>query len=152
MKIKPATKKDLSVISDWFSNKTEARHWGGPSIPFPFDLEDLKNAISWNEAESYAFFDELNQIIGFAQLFHKYGYNHLGRIAIAPNLRGKGMGYKLMETLITSTSGDGSDYSLFGYNTNVPAKKLYERIGFEIRDYPEGKEPIDGCVFMVKKT
>lgn len=151
MKIKQATEKDLSVISGWFSNKTEARNWGGPLIPFPLDLEELKIAISWHEANSYTFLNELDQVIGFAQVFHKFGYKHLGRITISPSLRGKGLGYELMETLINYTADNDLDYSLFVYDVNIPAKKLYERIGFEIHAYPEERERIEGCVFMVKK-
>lgn len=152
MKVKQATKEDLSVISSWFSNKTEAINWGGPSIPFPLDLEELKIAISWDEADSYAFINEFDHVIGFAQVFYKFGYKHLGRITISPNLRGKGMGYELMDTLINSTIDNGLDYSLFVYNVNVPAKRLYENIGFEIHDYPEEREHIEGCLFMVKKS
>ena len=62
------------------------------------------------------------------------------------------MGYELMETLINYTVSNDLDYSLFVYNVNVPAKKLYEKIGFGIHAYPEGREHIEGCVFMVKKT
>lgn len=152
MKIKQATEEDLSVISGWFSNITEATNWGGPSIPFPLELEKLKIAISWDEACSYAFINELSHVIGFAQVFYKFGCKHLSRIVISPRLRGKGMGYELMDTLIHSIANDGLDSSLFVYNVNVPAKKLYENIGFEIQDYPEEREHIEGCVFMVKKT
>jgi hypothetical protein len=87
VKIKEATEEDLSVISEWFSNRTEAINWGGPSIPFPLDLGELKLAISWDEADSYAFINELGHVIGF-----------------------------------------------------------------EIHDYPEEREHIGGCLFMIKKT
>ena len=152
MKIKQATEEDLSVISGWFLNKTEAINWGGPSIPFPLDLEKLKLAINWDDSDSYAFINELDHVIGFARVFYKFGYKHLARITISPSLRGKGVGYELMDTLINFTEDNGLDYSLFVYNVNVPAKKIYKNIGFETHDYPKEREHIEGCLFMVKKT
>ncbi len=150
MKIKQANEEDLSQISGWFSTEAEATRWGGPSIPFPLDLEKLKVAISWNDTDSYAFINQTGHLIGFAQVFHRFGYKHLGRIVISPNMRGKGIGYKLMNTLIESTANDGLDYSLFVYGNNSPAKKLYENLGFLAHDYPDKIDHIEGCLFMVK--
>lgn len=152
MIIKLATEKDLIQVFAWIPSETEAKKWGGPLIPFPLDLENLKIAISWKHENSYAFINEMGILIGFAQVLNKYGYKHFARIIVSPNSRGKGLGYKLMNTLINSTANNCLDYSLFVFENNSPAKKLYENLGFVIHDYPDEIEYIEGCLFMVKKT
>lgn len=55
-----------------------------------------------------------------------------------------------MEALLDSVSETDSSFSLFVYDKNIPAKRLYERLGFEVRTYSEGRHEIKGCSFMVK--
>ncbi len=152
MKIRPANEQDLSELAGWFLTETEARNWGGPSIHFPLSLEQLKIDIEWDVADSYALIDESGNLLGFAQAFNKFGYKHLGRIVISPEMRGKKMGYKLMAALLNSTGIDGVSFSLFVYQHNIPAKNLYENLGFVVQAYPDGQPEIKGCIFMVKKN
>ena len=144
MKIRPANEQDLTELSGWFLTESEAKNWGGPSIHFPLSLEQLKIDIEWDVAQSYALVDEGGSLLGFAQVFDKFGCKHLGRIVVSPEMRGKKLGYKLMAALLTSASRDGVSFSLFVYEDNIPAKSLYESIGFEVRAYPEGKPEIKG--------
>jgi len=57
-----------------------------------------------------------------------------------------------MAALLDSAGTDDVSFSLFVYEDNIPAKSLYESIGFEVRAYPEGQPEIKDCIFMVKKT
>ena len=57
----------------------------------------------------------------------------LGHIAIAPELRSKGHGQKLMEHLMSSTFLDSGDYfALDVSELNPRAQALYERLGFVV--------------------
>ena len=152
MKIRPANEQDLAELSGWFLTESEVKNWGGPSIHFPLSLEQVKIDIEWDIAQSYALVDEGGSLFGFAQVFDKFGCKHLGRIVVSPEMRGRKLGYKLMAALLNSASKDGVSFSLFVYEDNIPAKSLYESIGFEIRAYPEGQPEIKDCVFMVKET
>ncbi len=67
-------------------------------------------------------------------------------------MRGRKLGYKLMAALLDSAGTDDVSFSLFVYEDNIPAKSLYESIGFEVQAYPEGQPEIKGCIFMVKET
>jgi [ribosomal protein S18]-alanine N-acetyltransferase len=151
VKIRPANEQDLAELSGWFLTETEAKYWGGPSIHFPLSLEQLKIDIEWDVADSYALVDEGGNLLGFAQAFNKFGCKHLGRIVISPEMRGRKLGYKLMAALQNSAARDGVSFSLFVYEDNIPAKSLYENIGFEVQVYPEGIQEIKGCIFMVRK-
>ena len=152
MKIRPANEQDLAELSGWFLTESEAKNWGGPSIHFPLSLEQLKIDIEWDVAQSYALVDKGDNLLGFAQAFNKFGYKHLGRIVVSPEMRGRKLGYKLMAALLNSVGTDGVSFSLFVYEDNIPAKSLYENIGFVVQSYPDGQPEIKCCIFMVKKT
>ena len=152
MKIRLANEQDLLELSGWFLTESEAKNWGGPSINFPLSLVQLKIDIEWNVAHSYALVDKDGDLIGFAQVFNKFGYKHLGRIVVSPKMRGRKLGYKLMVALLNSASKNDVNFSLFVYEDNIPAKRLYESIGFEAQAYPEGRPEIKNCLFMVKET
>jgi ribosomal-protein-alanine N-acetyltransferase len=152
VKIRPASEKDLMKLSGWFLTESEAKFWGGPSIHFPLSLKQLKIDIDWGISHSYALVDGGDNLLGFAQAFNKFGYKHLGRIIVSPKMRGRKLGYKLMATLLSFIRTKDMSFSLFVYADNLPAKNLYESIGFEARSYPDGKPEIKDCIFMVKET
>jgi len=152
VKIRPAKEQDLPKLSGWFLTESEAKNWGGPSIHFPLSLEQLKIDIEWDVAQSYALVDKGDNLLGFAQAFNKFGYKHLGRIVVSPEMRGRKLGYKLMAALLNSVGTDGVSFSLFVYEDNIPAKSLYENIGFVVQAYPDGQPEIKCCIFMVKET
>ena len=152
MKIRTANEHDLVGVISWFLTETEVKTWGGPKIHFPLSLDQLKIDIEWDVAESYAFIDELGNLLGFAQVLNKFGFKHLGRIAISPEMRGKKLGYELMTALLNLTFIEGVGFSLFVYKDNIPAKKLYDSLGFAVQEYPNEQPKIKGCIFMVKKT
>lgn len=151
MKLRPATEQDLLELTTWFSNETDVKTWAGPSIRFPFKLKQLKSDLQWDVAKSFSLVDKNENLLGFAQAFNRFGCNHLGRIVICPRLRGKKLGHKLMAALIDTTAMKGVNFSLFVYEDNVPAKTLYDNLGFIVQPIPEGCPEIEGCVFMVKK-
>jgi len=152
VKIRPANEQDLAELSGWFLTEAETKNWGGPSIHFPLSLEQLKIDIEWDVAQSYALVDEGGNLLGFAQAFNKFGCKHLGRIVLSPEMRGTKLGYKLMAALLNSVGTDGVSFSLFVYADNIPAKNLYESIGFVVQAYPQGQPEIKGCIFMIKET
>ena len=150
MYLRQATENDLEKLSGWFSSKSEVKNWGGASIHLPLTLKQLKIDIEWNSAQSLALIDN-NDLIGFAQFFDKFGFKHLGRIVVSPEMRGKRIGYTLMAALLDFAGTPEINFSLFVYEDNIPAKKLYESIGFKIRAYPEGEQESKERLFMVKE-
>jgi len=152
MNIRRANDKDLLELLSWFFTEADVKNWGGPLIHFPLSIKQLKIDIEWNMASSYAFLGQGGELIGFAQVFNKYGFRHLGRIVVSPLMRGKKIGIKLMNALLESAKEDNLSFSLFVYDTNIPAKRLYERLGFEEKNYPKERQEVSGCSFMVKKT
>ena len=74
--IRPSNEQDLLIMLHWFQTEAEVKKWGGPSIHFPLNLEQLKKDIEWESADSYSFVDETNQFVGFSQVFNKFGCKH----------------------------------------------------------------------------
>jgi ribosomal protein S18 acetylase RimI-like enzyme len=151
MKIRPATEEDLIELSRWFLSESEAKEWGGPSIHFPFSVDQLNKDIEWDVVDSYAMIDENDNLLGFAQACNKFGCKHLKRIVVSPEMRGKRVGFEFMTTLLNATTLAGVNFSLFVYQDNIPAKKLYDRLGFVAQPYPDGQQEIQDCIFMVRK-
>ncbi len=152
MRIEKATIENLNVICSWFKTEAEVKLWGGPSLTFPLELEKVKKTIEWYDSNSYSFFNEKNFLIGFAQVFDKFGCKHLSRIVLTPALRGKKISHELLKLLIDSTKNGQSCYSLFVYEQNISALKLYKRLGFSRHKYPNEIENKEGCIFMVRRT
>lgn len=149
VELRQSENSDLETLSTWFDNELDARCWGGPSISFPFLIENLKKEIQWAVNRSYSLVEN-ESLVGFAQIAHKFGCNHICRVLIKPDLRGKGLGKKLMESVFESTKSDNRNYSLFVYEENAAATKLYKTLGFHVEPHPEAQANMDKCLFMVK--
>ncbi len=143
MQIRRAAEDDLIRVASWFSTAAEATRWGGPLIPFPLVLAELKVAMEWGAAEAYVL--EADELLGFAQVSDKFGYRHLSRIAIAPEMRGQGLGRELLQRLMQPAQS----YALFVYADNAPAIRLYQKLGFVSHAHP--RDFVEGCLFMVKR-
>ncbi len=152
MKIRPANEEDLKTIRHWFRTEAEAISWAGPSIHFPITIKQLKIDIDWDMADAYRLVDENDITIGFCQVADRFGCKHISRIAIAPEVRGQKLSYQLMNLLRQEIATPDTKLSLFVYEDNIPAKRLYEKLGFVVHSYPEDKKELEGCVFMVKET
>ncbi len=149
MPIRLATELDLDILAAWFQSEHEAKTWGGPGIRYPILSQQLKDDIQWHNSRCYVLTHQTEQVVGFAQVSKRYGYQHLGRIGISPAMRGQSLGYQfLMELLDTVEAANG--FSLFVYADNVPARKLYEKLGFVVSEYPREQAEIEGCLFMVR--
>jgi ribosomal protein S18 acetylase RimI-like enzyme len=59
-----------------------------------------------------------------------YGREQLGGIIVLPELRGRGYGRQVVTELAASVLAGGKGVSLFVKKGNVPARRLYESLGF----------------------
>ena len=151
MKIRLSTEEDLKEIIQWFPTLIEARKWGGPSVKFPINLIQLKIDLDWESGGSYCLVDENDKLIGFCHVYDRFGFKHLSRIAISPAMRGLGHSYKLMHMIQKEVFEPGTKLSLYVYENNTPAKRLYVNLGFCVSAYPENTDEIKECIFMVKE-
>ena len=149
MKLRKSEEIDLTTLSTWFNSQYEATRWGGPKIRYPIELAQLKEDLQWGTARSYSLVDN-NELAGFAQMFDRFGFNHLGRVAIHPEKRGQKLGHRLVSSILELNHVAHKNFSLFVYEDNPAAIKLYQNLEFEFHPYPEGVPNKKGSLFMVK--
>ena len=137
-----------SDIVKWTNEKGKdfLEQWAGKSLDFPLterQIDDLKNI--------YSIFCE-NEFVGIIQKIRKEHDNiHIGRFLINPELTGKGLGKKALTEFINLIfqDDDVNSITLNVFDYNAGAKKLYEKVGFEVVNVTEN--PMKKYMMIMKK-
>jgi ribosomal protein S18 acetylase RimI-like enzyme len=141
----------LPELMTWFPDREACTVWGGPGFRFPFSADTFREDTKLDRLSTWALLDDDRALAGFGQYYLRAGRCHLGRLAIAPGMRGLGLGSTLVRELCRVGSADvGVDsYSLFVMPGNERALRLYQRLGFAAVAYPEPAPMFEDCVYMV---
>lgn len=141
----------LPELMSWFPDRRSCETWGGPHFRFPFTDASFREDAKLDSLPSWALVPESGALAGFGQYYQRLGRCHLGRLAIAPHLRGGGLGSRLIHELSErgKTELGVESLSLFVHPDNERALRLYERLGFSVVQYPEPLSGLDGCTYMV---
>ena len=135
-------------IVKWTNEKGKGflEQWAGKSLDFPLtesQIDDLKDI--------YSIFCE-NEFVGIIQKIRKEIDNiHIGRFLINPELIGKGLGKKALIEFINLIFQDENvnSITLNVFDYNAGAKKLYEKVGFEVVNVTEN--PMKKYMMIMKK-
>jgi len=87
-----ATETHAQQIMTWFPDEHSCRIWGGPAFRFPFRLETFLTDSKLADLPSYVLIREPAELCAFGQFYLRAGRCHLGRLAVAPTQRGRGLG------------------------------------------------------------
>ena len=125
-------------IVKWTNEKGKdfLEQWAGKSLDFPLtesQIDDLKDI--------YSIFCE-NEFVGIIQKIRKERENiHIGRFLINPELTGKGLGKRALIEFINLIfqDEDVNSITLNVFDYNAGAKKLYEKVGFEVLNVTENR-------------
>jgi ribosomal protein S18 acetylase RimI-like enzyme len=152
MKLSPPTDIQLSEMMGWFNTENELRDWGGPNFRYPFNSNTFIEDLDLNSISGFTLSSIDSEFRAFGQCYNRLNRCHLGRLAVSPNQRGKGIIIDLMDLL--SEYGfrefSVSSMSLFVVPHNRAAIKAYKNYGFQFTEYP-GKMPMKDCFYMVKE-
>jgi ribosomal protein S18 acetylase RimI-like enzyme len=101
---------------------------------------------------SYRLNSPTGEFSAFGQMYQRYGRINLARLVVNPQMRGKGIGKRLVASLIGIGSSlfDANEFSLFSYRHNAAALGCYQSMGFVIHDYPEGAPMADECFYLIR--
>ena len=146
MQLLQATENDLAEVTSWIDSERACRLWAGPSVSYPICLGVLVEEIEFRETNSYiARID--NEISGFGQILDKsHGVNHLARIIVGPEFRGKGHGFQLLNSLVSIATKNANTITLNVYRSNNVALDMYKKLGFN----EDPKRSNTENVFMAK--
>ena len=135
-------------IVKWTNEKGKAflEQWAGKSLDFPLAIGQIDKLDN-----IYSIFCE-NEFVGIIQKIRKEMDNvHIGRFLINPELTGKGLGKKALIEFINLIfqDEDVNSITLNVFDYNVGAKKLYEKVGFEVVNVTEN--PMKKYMMIMKK-
>lgn len=153
-RLEVATKDNLREVMTWFKNQDELTQWGGPGIEYGLSLTEFAEQIKQTEIPSFCLIANDN-ICGFGQFYQRLGRHHFGRLAIAPQERGKRLAYELLQRLmaLAPEQQEGQGYSLFVLEHNTPALKTYQKLGFEFATYPDViPGGLANCRYMIRES
>jgi ribosomal protein S18 acetylase RimI-like enzyme len=151
IKLIPANVDHVRAIKPWFPDQHSCAIWAGPNFRFPFTeatfIEDTRL-----DFPSYVLIDDQDEVVAFGQYYVRNDRCHLARLVVSPRHRGRGLGSRLIVELAKAGFAELrlEEGSLFVLTDNLPAFRLYEKLGFEIRPYPSMSElGLEGAVYMV---
>ncbi len=149
LKFVVANPSNLSAMLSWFSSEQDIAQWGGPGVRYPFDLSSLIADIKLSSLDSFCLLDHNVELLAFGQCYERLGHCHLGRLAVAPSHRGKGLVNELIAGLIEfgTKKFAVAPSSLFVLSNNIGAISAYKKYGFIEAEYPEPM-PLKDCLYM----
>jgi len=140
--------KNKNDIVKWTNEKGKGflEQWAGKSLDFPLTVSQIDNM-----SNVYSIFCK-NEFIGIIQKIREETENvHIGRFLINPELTGKGLGKRALIEFINLIfqDEDGNSITLNVFDYNAGAKKLYEKVGFEVVNVTEN--PMKKYMMIMKK-
>lgn len=147
-----AQEADIDELMTWFPDAHAVDIWGGPRFRFPFDRETFYADCRWRDFSSFCLRNPGGEFAAFGQLGSRYNRSHLARLIVKPDLRGQGVGRKLLEMMIdvAGQQQDHAEVCLFVYKDNVPAYQCYRALGFEVQEYPADAPMPDKCYYLTR--
>jgi ribosomal protein S18 acetylase RimI-like enzyme len=123
----------------WFPAALPLRTWGGPEFRFPYTAESFREDTKVDSIDSFSLVASDGTLAAFGQCYLRIGRCHFGRVGVAPDRRGQGLGTRLLREMADwgQTRFGPRELSLFVLRENPGAHRLYRRLGFREIPYPD---------------
>ena len=126
MAIRPFKETDLSAILTIYANsKLDELRFENNTFELVPLQQDAKRFAGLKESDIYVY--EEGEVIAYGAVCGA----EITALFVSPDARGKGVGKKLLEYLL---SKQHAPISLYVAKTNLPAKSLYQDYGFKVVD------------------
>jgi GNAT superfamily N-acetyltransferase len=112
-------------------------------VPFPFTAADLPRLLAGAGGHSYCLAEGTASPLGFGQHWVlRPGAVHLGRIIIAPAVRGRGFGRLLCQLLFAQAieATGATEVTLRVFRNSTAALSLYSSLGFSAVEAESSQE------------
>lgn len=133
--VRPFQLADAATVQSWFADEAAVVVWGGSPVRWPLDDAQIAvmradpNRSLWTAIADGA-------ICGHFQLFHDRRSRtvRLGRVGIAPALRGRGLAVPMLRIAAERAFADPAVHriELHVYEHNTPARATYARLGYTL--------------------
>ncbi|MBT8099800.1 MAG: GNAT family N-acetyltransferase [Gammaproteobacteria bacterium] len=152
--LRPSAERDIDCLMRWFGDARAVRVWGGPHFRFPYTRHSFAEDMHWGRMAAFSLALADEDLVGFGQVYERFGRINLARLVVQPGRRGQGMGRQLVSALMRESRKLFSlgEYALFVYRDNQPALRCYQSLGFEFSDYPDGMPLADDCYYLVRSV
>ena len=129
----------LAELMAWFKDAQSLRTWGGPEFRFPFSAASFREDSRVDGIDSFALVAEDGALAAFGQCYLRIERCHFGRVGVAPQLRGLGLGTRILQEMAVwgQQRFGPRELSLFVKHDNEAAHRLYRRLGFREAPYPD---------------
>ena len=130
----PVQPPHYAAIGAWLDSAGATRRWAGPGVPYPLAPDTFAQALQLQQRPGWVLLDAQEHRVGFGHCWSTSpGTLHLGRIIVAPQARGRGVGRVLMQALMAQAlhSAEVEWLTLRVYRDNVAAVTLYHDLGFQ---------------------
>jgi len=129
-------KDNISLLCRWSNERGEIfqKQWMGTEVSFPLTYEKIENLEN-----KFSIFNE-EEFIGMIQEVRIEKDNiHIGRFVLNPSKTGAGLGTEALKKFIDFIFKDENirSISLKVFDFNKSAKRVYDKLGFEIYEVIE---------------
>ena len=147
----------FGLLQEWFTSEREVVQWGGAGLHHPLDDAQLQGIVDECRADppARAAWTAVtgDEIVGHIELGYRRAEAtaRLGRVGIAPEQRGRGLGVELVSSALDAAWSldwvTRADLRVYTFNT--PALATYRRLGFETVDTGPEVRRVDGQTWEV---
>jgi ribosomal protein S18 acetylase RimI-like enzyme len=138
--LRPFSADDDEELIGWFADADALRRFGGRSLRWPLDREQLEAIRTDPEVRAFTLWAGEARV-GHVEIWRKDGgIARLARVGIAPARRGEGLGRALVAAALAEAARLGCERVELGvYADNAVARRLYESFGFTATGVPDAE-------------
>jgi tRNA (guanine37-N1)-methyltransferase len=141
-RVVPADAGELFTLQRacWLQEEQE-----NPGVPIPALEESLDDVRAWIREGTVLVGRSRGRLVGAVRGVLRDGVWQVGRLMVAPDLQGRGLGRRLLEAVEVAAAPEATSYALFTGASSRRNQKMYKKAGYRLAGSPS-----PGVVSMVK--
>ncbi len=117
-----------------------------PGVPIPALEETLDDVRSWVSRDTVLVARAHGRLVGVVRASQHDQTWHIGRLMVAPDLQGSGLGRRLLAEIEAAAPAEATSYALFTGAGSKRNQRLYKKAGYRVTGSPS-----PGVVSMEKQ-
>jgi RimJ/RimL family protein N-acetyltransferase len=138
LRLVPFGREHFRTLAAWFASERDVVQWGGAWVRYPLDdcqMGEMLRLGEINPPERRCWMAAAGaDFVGHAQLAYDWrnGNARIGRVAIAPEHRGRGLAKPMLRLIVAQAFADPAieRLELYAIAYNRHAIRIYESLGF----------------------